>query len=373
MENIGEISSTTMVQEITELDKYFSVGSIPTEWFYIVQNFDSPEVDKKYAQQILDKLYAKCEPIKALVLKKYHCVFLKSANESDYEDAATDGLLKAIYNYDITKDKSFSTFAYEVIKNEMLKVNAKVCTLRYGFTTSVISLNEKVVDDEDFEDTLEDMIPDHDDFYESLLSNEKCKDILSKLKNVLTENEYIILLTYANSATSKLSPNKNKKLLEQLGMSRQSVNIIYRRIVTRFSGMKVLREKYYKFKESPELLSYRYGVSQEKIKDLVKLYEYFFEGAPLTDNINFSAFRYSGAVTDRILKARILDYVDFYKYKFNDKYPSLIQMCKDLNMPGITALGYLKQLNLTDFIDCRSIKTVTIEKRHKKNEENEYE
>lgn len=144
----------------------------------------------------------------------------------EYDDIlsiAYIGLIKASGNFDKEKNFSFSTYAYTVMKNEILGEFNKLKN-----NVSTISLYEEIGDNLHLEDMLYSDINVEDITEKNILIYK-----LYEFINELTDIEKLIL-------ESKLKNLSNTKIQDITGLSKTTINKIYKKLINK------LRMKFYR-------------------------------------------------------------------------------------------------------------------------------
>lgn len=98
----------------------------------------------------------------------------------DYYDVAAIGLCKAAYHFDPAKGIAFSTYAYKLIQNEILREMRKNNNISHGGNVPDVSLQEPTTQDDDTL-TLGDMIPANYGNPEDALAVDSIHNAIDKL------------------------------------------------------------------------------------------------------------------------------------------------------------------------------------------------
>ena len=165
-----------------------------------------------------DKFILENEALIYLVLKNLKIMYLKDL----YYDVGMIGLVKACRTYDKEKGFTFSTYAYNVIKNEILCELKKENTEIRKSNKNTISLNTLLSFDGNEAITLEDKIPDDFNLEEYVETKEENEKLYTMIKT-LTKKEQETICLYYGIGYKRLN---GREIAEKLGVSRE---LIYKR------------------------------------------------------------------------------------------------------------------------------------------------
>ena len=141
---------------------------------------------------------------------------LKSTIELDeLKSICLYGLTKAAKTFDATKNFEFSTYAYTVMRNAIIK------HVRYNIKHNHISISEQLTDDLTLEDTLQADINVEDEVAYKL----KIEKLYSYINN-LNEQDKTIVLSYLKGLNTQ-------SIADILHISKQQVNAKYRKAINK--------------------------------------------------------------------------------------------------------------------------------------------
>ncbi|MFQ6773327.1 MAG: sigma-70 family RNA polymerase sigma factor [Clostridia bacterium] len=163
-------------------------------------------------------------------MRMCNVVASKYVGSDEFEDllsVAYIGLMKAIDNFDVTKEFQFSSFAYRCIGNEILMHIRK---LKPQKLKEIRSLDEPLItskSDESNELTLQDTIADKEDFDGIVLRRDQqlhVAQILRRFKQSVPPRQYEMLLDYYGlEGRSQLNQTE---LAEKFNISRSYISRI---------------------------------------------------------------------------------------------------------------------------------------------------
>lgn len=163
------------------------------------------------------------EAQKKLVEENHNLIysFLKHRNLSlnsieDWYGTAAIGLCKAAMLYDESRGFKFSTLAYVCMEREVISVKRR----EYKNMQAAISLDDKVIT-KDGSCPLSEVIPSPNDNFMSVYVN----DVIEKaFENMSTRDKSVVDMVMNHNMTQK-------RIADNFGMSRQSINNIYRKFI----------------------------------------------------------------------------------------------------------------------------------------------
>lgn len=164
-----------------------------------------------------------------------------------YYDVGMIGLVKACRTYDKEKGYTFSTYAYKVIKHEILRELKKENTEIRKSNKNTISLNTLLSFDGNEEITLQDKIPDDFNLEEHIETKEENEKLYTMIKTLTKKEQETICLYYGIGCKSL----NGREIAEKLGVSRE---LIYKR---KERALEKLRYRLTHYEES--LLRYSRG------------------------------------------------------------------------------------------------------------------
>ena len=171
------------------------------------------------------------EKYKDLVVKISRSYFIIGGELEDIVQEGMIGLYKAIKNYDSSKSASFKTFAIMCVKHQIQAAIKKANTkknMTLSNSVSLQSFSEKN-DEEDFlpMNLIFQVSPD-----EKVISRENYKDLILKIKNILSKKEYEVLKFY-------LRGYSYKEIAKILGLNEKSIDNSLSRIKNKIKNLKI--------------------------------------------------------------------------------------------------------------------------------------
>ena len=171
------------------------------------------------------------EKYKDLVVKISRSYFIIGGELEDIVQEGMIGLYKAIKNYDSSKSTSFKTFAIMCVKHQIQTAIKKANTkknMTLSNSVSLQSFSEKN-DEEDFlpMNLIFQVSPD-----EKVISRENYKDLILKIKNILSKKEYEVLKFY-------LRGYSYKEIAKILGLNEKSIDNSLSRIKNKIKNLKI--------------------------------------------------------------------------------------------------------------------------------------
>lgn len=171
------------------------------------------------------------EKYKDLVVKISRSYFIIGGELEDIVQEGMIGLYKAIKNYDSSKSASFKTFAIMCVKHQIQTAIKKANTkknMTLSNSVSLQSFSEKN-DEEDFlpMNLIFQVSPD-----EKVISRENYKDLILKIKNILSKKEYEVLKFY-------LRGYSYKEIAKILGLNEKSIDNSLSRIKNKIKNLKI--------------------------------------------------------------------------------------------------------------------------------------
>lgn len=171
------------------------------------------------------------EKYKDLVVKISRSYFIIGGELEDIVQEGMIGLYKAIKNYDSSKSTSFKTFAIMCVKHQIQTAIKKANTkknMTLSNSVSLQSFSEKN-DEEDFlpMNLIFQVTPD-----EKVISRENYKDLILKIKNILSKKEYEVLKFY-------LRGYSYKEIAKILGLNEKSIDNSLSRIKNKIKNLKI--------------------------------------------------------------------------------------------------------------------------------------
>ena len=188
-------------------------------------NLPKSELSKQEALQLWSTRpsdYAK----EQMVLCNYGIVFSVMKNlgipltDEDMFQTGTIGLLKAIYTFDVSKGYSFSTYAFPIVRNELLLVFRK----SKRSVKAAFSLDDNADTGNGESVPYAEMIPDGKDYAENVVNLMLTQQIFESLG---TREKHIFTMFFVESRTQS-------EISEALGISQSYVS----RIISSMGKMK---------------------------------------------------------------------------------------------------------------------------------------
>lgn len=169
--------------------------------------------------QALEKLMNEFKPLVTKIARGY---FLLNGDESDLVQEGMIGLYKAFLNYNLDSEVGFESFAITCIKRNVISAvrtshNQKNqplnCSIGLGIQGG-LHLNQDEIDDEDFEIALpsDELSPE-----ERVMLKEQRLEIIKKIKETLSEYEFLVIKHYLNGESYKdiaKQLDKNEKSID---------------------------------------------------------------------------------------------------------------------------------------------------------------
>ena len=167
--------------------------------------------DQLAEQQLIEKY-------KKLVKLKARTYFLVGADKEDIIQEGMIGLFKAVRSYDNLKMTSFRTFAEICINRQILTAVKMASREKHKPLNLSVSLNQPICYD-DSDKTLFDLVDDDniDDPMNLFLTQERFREIKTKLKDILSKLEIKVLESYIEGKTYReiaLEIKKNTKSID---------------------------------------------------------------------------------------------------------------------------------------------------------------
>ena len=150
------------------------------------------------------------------VLKDLKMLYL----QEEYFDIGVIGLVKAAKGYDDSKDITFSTYAYTVIRNEILYNLKKTTSNKRKANYNTISLNQVLASDGEKDFTLEDVIPSDTDIEEELIKKEELEQLYAALFKLNDKEFKVITYLYGLLGTTELT---QKEIAKRFNISQTSI------------------------------------------------------------------------------------------------------------------------------------------------------
>lgn len=175
----------------------------------------------------INKLVLENKGLAHKVLWKYYSKVASNIEFEDAESICFEGLLKAAKTFDASKGFNFSTYAFTVIKNNLLKFSMRQTEKMNG--AIVVSLDSDLTgEDEDF--NLKNILPSDYNLEEDAESNEELQ-LLRTFINELPEK-------YRQVMQLKLAGYSQYDIAEKLKVSQTEISSYY------LKSMNILRYKF---------------------------------------------------------------------------------------------------------------------------------
>jgi RNA polymerase sigma factor, sigma-70 family len=175
-------------------------------------------------------IFNKYEPLIAKIAKKMH-VYVKY-NGIEVQDLMQEGRLglnSAIYNFNENKDNLFYTFAKTCIERRMISLIVASRRQKHRILNESLSL--EFAEEDGVIGNLEAVLSDKtENPEEKLFVYEREKELVSKIKELLTDNELAVF-------DLKLSGLNYKEIAEVLDKTPKSVDNTIQRIKNKFKDM----------------------------------------------------------------------------------------------------------------------------------------
>lgn len=165
----------------------------------------------------LEQLLNNFRPMVNRITRGY---FLTNGDEDDLTQEGMIGLYKAFLTYDVNSDVSFSTFAYLCVKRQVLQAVRSSMSAKNLPLTNYLSIDPhgsiSIGGDDDEENAY--YIPsDSPSPEDKVLKKESMDELSTKLKSVLSQYEYSVLVLYLKGFSYKqisLMLDKNPKSVD---------------------------------------------------------------------------------------------------------------------------------------------------------------
>ncbi|MBQ7602926.1 MAG: sigma-70 family RNA polymerase sigma factor [Clostridia bacterium] len=179
----------------------------------------------------LENLLNKFRPMVNRITRGY---FLTNGDDDDLAQEGMIGLYKAFLTYEINSDVAFGTFAYLCVKRQVLQAVRSSMSAKNSPLSNYLSIDPhgsiNMGDDEDEEGAY--YIPsDSPSPEENFLTKESMNELNIKIKSVLSDYEYSVLLLYLKGFSYKqisLTLDKNPKSVDNaIGRIRDKLQFLH--------------------------------------------------------------------------------------------------------------------------------------------------